>query len=668
MLDLSRAVPRRVSILEQDEQHVKGIFSGKGSGIELTGMTESKGRYLVGDITVMADHSTAMMFRCYTEEGSDERLFMRFGLIPEFKTRVCIDLELLDMRSIYTNRTPGMLKLVVHGQRTQRESVVKFEMGIEKTYKDVTILFENFYLSDEIPDAFPVPDEKLVDEFGQWKKKDWPGKVENLEQLRENLSQYDAEPTYLMADWNRWGGDSRRKITEGTGFFSTYKTEDGRWHLVDPEGCDYFSFGPCGVFPGDVCRIDSFDENFDWLPDFSSKEYGEFLLSGSMKRAPYMPLDHYNMFRFTSVTLKRLYGEDWFDQWSRLTYNILMGNGFNSQGNFTGLGVNDGTGLLPYVRQLPEFPLTETLIFRDFPDVLSKEYKEKSEVFASQLETWKDDPLLIGYFLRNEPEFNFIEGLAIADEVLAFSEVTDCKLGFIQWLKDTYTLIEDMNAAWGTEFLSFEALLNPIKGCSETYPDSSKDIHAYSRFLIEEYVRIPSEACKQVDKNHLNLGLRWSKADNMDMMSGWQHFDVFSINCYDFDPTVDMDFVKNAGVDLPIIMGEFHSGALDLGLTATGLKGVANQEERAKMFRRYVESVAAHPYGVGAHWFQFNDQFCLGRYDGENYQIGLVDICMQPHPEMMTASRKIGQRLYGLRNGEVEPFNEVAEKIPMIGY
>ncbi|MDR3161729.1 MAG: hypothetical protein LBU28_08960 [Spirochaetaceae bacterium] len=38
------------------------------------------------------------------------------------------------------------------------------------------------------------------------------------------------------------------------------------------------------------------------------------------------------------------------------------------------------------------------------------------------------------------------------------------------------------------------------------------------------------------------------------MMSGWEHFDVFSINCYSFDPTADMDFVKDAGVDLPILI------------------------------------------------------------------------------------------------------------------
>ena len=220
----------------------------------------------------------------------------------------------------------------------------------------------------------------------------------------------------------------------------------------------------------------------------------------------------------------------------------------------------------------------------------------------------------------------------------------------------------------GSSFDSFDALRKPIGKCSEEYPGSFDDIRVYSRFLVREYIRIPSEACRKEDPNHLNLGLRWSKADNPDMMVGWEYFDVFSINCYDFDPSTDMDFVKNAGVDLPILLGEYHCGALDRGLPATGLKGVKNQKERARMWRYYVEHAAAHPCGVGAHWFQYNDQFCLGRFDGENYQIGMVDVCMQPYPELLDAVKKSSEALYAVKNGEQKPFDEEPVSIPMIGY
>ena len=81
-----------------------------------------------------------------------------------------------------------------------------------------------------------------------------------------------------------------------------------------------------------------------------------------------------------------------------------------------------------------------------------------------------------------------------------------------------------------------------------------------------------------------------------------------------------------------------------------------------------MEKCASHPCGVGAHWFQYNDQFCLGRYDGENYQIGMVDICMQPHPELMEAALKTASVLYQVKNGETAPFAQSPETIPMIGY
>jgi hypothetical protein len=39
-----------------------------------------------------------------------------------------------------------------------------------------------------------------------------------------------------------------------------------------------------------------------------------------------------------------------------------------------------------------------------------------------------------------------------------------------------------------------------------------------------------------------------------------------------------------------------------------------------------VESALAHRQIVGAHWFQYADQATSGRGDGENYQVGFVDI------------------------------------------
>ena len=666
-IDLREAVARQASILEADEAGCTVLLGAKGGGISFPQLVNTKERYVVGDVEVLEEHSVAMAFRCYLPGEEEERLGMRFGLLPRYKTRICLDLDLLDNRTIFTNRTPGTLKLVIHGQRTERDQVERFELGIEKTFHDVKIRLENFQLTDEFPKEFPMPSKKLVDAFGQWKEKEWPGKIHSLEELKEKLHALEKETDYPFPEWNRWGGDASRKLCEGTGFFATKKTEDGRWHLVDPDGCDFFSIGPCLVQPGDWGRYDNFEECCDWLPE-GDPEYAECFQQITTRRAAYMPVDHYKMVNYIGLNMKRVYGKEWEEKWAEISRNVLKGHGLNSQGNFPMLHVNDGKGCIAYVRELPDFPVTDTLIFRDFPDVLSEQYAERSKAYASQLEGWKDDPWLIGYFLRNEPEFNFVEDLAIADEVLRNSARTCCREGLIRFLQEKYGTIEALNEGWGTAFGTFEALYEPIDACSTRYPGSAADIREYSAFLIREYIRVPAQACREVDPNHLNLGLRWSKAYNTLMMSGWEYFDVFSINCYDFDPTKDMDFAKNAGVDLPIMIGEYHCGALDRGLPATGLKGVTNQEERGVMWRHFVEKAAAHPYGVAAHWFQYNDQFCLGRFDGENYQIGMMDVCMQPYPELMEAAYQTSKVLYRVKNGEEAPYEREPESIPMIGY
>ena len=38
---------------------------------------------------------------------------------------------------------------------------------------------------------------------------------------------------------------------------------------------------------------------------------------------------------------------------------------------------------------------------------------------------------------------------------------------------------------------------------------------------------------------------------------------------------------------------------------------------------------------IGTHWFQWLDQPATGRNDGENYNIGFVDVTDQPYAELV---------------------------------
>jgi len=102
---------------------------------------------------------------------------------------------------------------------------------------------------------------------------------------------------------------------------------------------------------------------------------------------------------------------------------------------------------------------------------------------------------------------------------------------------------------------------------------------------------------------------------------------------------------------VPLIIGEFHFGALDRGMFHTGLVPVADQEARAAAYRSYLESALRHPSFVGTGWFKYMDEPTTGRpLDEENYQIGLVDCCDTPYPETIAAVRAVGYHLYTLRS------------------
>ncbi|MBT5605166.1 MAG: hypothetical protein HOJ57_04450 [Lentisphaerae bacterium] len=70
------------------------------------------------------------------------------------------------------------------------------------------------------------------------------------------------------------------------------------------------------------------------------------------------------------------------------------------------------------------------------------------------------------------------------------------------------------------------------------------------------------------------------------------------------------------------------------------------------MYTEYLRGALRNPQLLGAHWFIYKDQATTGRGDGENYQIGFIDNCDTPHPEIIAAAREIGATMYRLRLAE----------------
>lgn len=640
----------------------------EGAGISVPWLSDCRERYFTLKLKAQETHSVALNLLLYGKESGEKPVMtVRFGILPEVETLVYFDMEWLDGHVLFPEALPGALKIVCHGSRISRDEVVRAELKTLPAFHDVTIWMSELAMSDRFPEGPALLEGKLVDALGQNKTKEWPGKTKDLDDLKKALErQMETEQGdgYPFADWSCYGGWKEKKLGEGTGFFTKYK-ENGRWWLADPQGYAFFSTGPDGVGLAAGARVDGIEKWLDWLPDQKDPKYASMFAApgraeGDRHRNPVM-------FSYLRANLQRALGEDWYEKWKRMIVGQLKGYGMNTLGNWSDqrlFGVTD----IPYVTSLPEFPDTEKKIFRDFPDVLSPEYAENAEKCARALEKRSGDPWMIGYFLRNEPNWAFVDNLILADEVLRSPEQTVCRQELIAFLKERYGSIEELNAKWGTGLDGFECFEEPKEKVSAWSQAACRDMKEFSRRLLRAYVEIPSKACRKVDPNHMILGMRWAWISDPDLVSGWENFDVFSINCYAQDPASNIENIVKLGVDLPVMIGEFHFGALDAGLTATGLEGVLTQRDRGLAYRYYCERVAAHPNGVGCHYFQCYDQFVLGRFDGENYNIGLFDVCSRPYPEMMEQIRDCGRVLYQVAAGEKEPTKEKAEAIPMIAY
>ncbi|WP_251205829.1 beta-galactosidase [Acetatifactor aquisgranensis] len=639
-------------------------LSKEGSGILLPQLIDCKEHLLTFYVEVLEEHSLPMHLLFYVHGEKEPALEIRFGLLPKVRSMVCIDLGWLDGRELFPEAMPGTLKIVCHGRRVFREEIEKAVLSSMACFHDVKIKIEEMALRDEYPVNPELPDEKLVDCFGQDKRKSWKDKTGDLESLKARLQkQYDErDAAYPFEDWTEYGGWKKKKLKEGTGYFSSCK-EGEKWWLADPLGYAYFSMGPDCVGPGSDCRVDGVEKWLDWLPDRQDAAYKDMFFESGRREAHRTPL----IFSYAKANLYKVFGENWYDKWKDMMGGQLKKYGMNTLGNWSDRRLL-GTIGIPYVTSLPEFPATKQCIFRDFPDVFSEEYAAQARRCAQALEEKKEDPLMIGYFLRNEPAWAFVDNLMLADEVLYNPEKTACKEKLIAFLTERYQSIEKLNASWGSSFEGFESLYRQQKDASKHSEAAKEDMREFSRRLMRAYVEIPVRECRKVDPNHMILGMRWAWISNPDLATGWENFDVFSINCYAVDPTDQIQGIVDLGVDLPVMIGEFHFGALDAGLPATGLEGVESQEDRGVAYRYYCESVAAHPNGVGCHYFQCYDQFVLGRFDGENYNIGLFDVCSCAYPEMMEHIRECSGGIYEVADGKAKRSRQKPKSIPMIAY
>ena len=462
-----------------------------------------------------------------------------------------------DLASTINRRTTSFW-MSIWGPFGDLKSVEAIGFAMQYPINKPTIELRNVHLAKQDEGSQFLEGTPVTDEFGQWAHVDYPRKIKSAEQLTKELTD-EAAALGSGADFGycEYGGYKSTQA-KATGFFHVEQI-DGKWWFVDPHGHWFLSMGVNGAGGG-----------------------GGRGGRGGPGANPAAPSQAQRLAAWGMTT---------------------GGPGRPNTAYFRWSG-NRGT------------------TFLGLPDVYDTNFVSSVDQLASQqLPAQKDNPLILGYFLGNEPPWGDRE-----------SEVVDMILKG----PDTGT----------------KARLKEFLAQGDT-PVRRKEFVVTA---FEHYLTTICAAVKKYDPNHLILGIRFGGKPADDVLRLGRIFDVCSINVYEYEPTKQVDRAYRLS-GRPILIGEFHIGVPENGLGA-GLVQAMNQTERGIGYRYFVEQAASLDGFIGAHWFAWQDEGVTGRMDGENYNLGFVDVTNRPYPELVEAAKATHKRLLDVHSGKVLPFSQ----------
>lgn len=503
-----------------------------------------------------------------------------------------------DMAATY-NQPRGSYWINIHSSGYgPTTNVTALTLSLQNPVGSPTLEIRSVSLAKADPGDAVLEGKPLIDEFGQYRHAEWSGKVHSLNELQRAWSAEAGALNAAVTNRCMYGG-FKDTSAEATGFFRVERIRD-RWWFVCPDGHLFYSSGVNGVGTGAATRVEGREDLFAALPP-QSRGAGR---GGSGS--------------FYTWNLERRYGSDWREPWADLTTKRMAAWGFNTMHNWGAPSRTQSEPRVPYAVMMRGWQMGASVM--GMPDVYATDFARRAEeAAAGQLGAYRDDPYMLGIFIGNEPPWPGRES-QLCDAILS-SPPSE-----IQVRLKTHLAAGD-TAARRKEFVLA---------------------------AFQHYLDTINAAVRKSAPNHLNLGIRFGGDVHDDIIRAARGFDVFSVNIYRPSPSRSTFDRIHRLVERPIIIGEFHLGAPERGM-APGLVQAMNQEERAAGYRYYVEQSASHPAVIGTHWFQWLDQPATGRNDGENYNIGFVDVTDQPYAEMVAAAKLTHERLYEIHNGTAQP-------------
>jgi hypothetical protein len=606
-------------------------------------------------VDIFADSSELPVFQLRLSEGEQGPTFtLVYGVLPHAEARMRMRSEAINQNRWQFLREGAWLKPTAGGSRVDLSRVDRMNLVVlRKAPRPVRWCQTALSATLEEPARLTdprLPRGVLLDELGQSATREWPGKTRTLDELKTRLNAQAAVASSHKwpAGFSPWGGMAARveKSKKQRGFFRTH--HDGtRWWLLDPAGHPFWSTGLDSVRVDTTATYDGLERALEWMPP----------AEGEFKTAYEVRADGRRSLNYLAANFIRTFGAGWYDRWTAITLGELRRLGFNTIANWSDWEIARAARF-PYVRPLAWGAREAPFIYRDFPDVFDPRWDADAQRFGEQLADGRDDPAFIGYFLMNEPTWGFARETPAAG-MLFNTPKCAARRALADTLQKKYHDDRGISSAWG-----FDVTLSAVgEGAwrRTLTPPAERDLAEFSAVMVERFFGALSASCRRVDPNHLNLGIRYHTIPPEWAVTGMRAFDVFSMNCYDTRVrSGEMEKIA-AMLKVPVLVGEWHFGALDAGLPASGIGHVKTQEDRGRAYRVYLEDAARKPWCVGVHYFIMYDQSALGRFDGECYNIGFLDVCNRPYAPLCDAARASHERMYDIATGKAPVFDDAPE-------